>query len=80
MNTDGNSWSEVDGKLFKRFEFSNFLEAWDFVNQVGELAEKKEHHPDIKFGWGYAEIFLFTHDKNEISDKDYGLAESIDAI
>lgn len=80
MNTDGSSWKEVNGKLFKRFEFNNFVESLTFVNKVADLAEKAGHHPDITFGWGYAEISLFTHDKNKITDKDQKLADSIDQI
>lgn len=77
---DGNNWKEVDGKLFKRFEFENFVDSLDFVNWVGELAEKVAHHPDITFGWGYAEITLFTHSENAITDKDKQLAAQIDSI
>ena len=80
MNTDGNKWAYHEGKLVKRFEFDNFVESLAFVNKVGDLAEKAGHHPDITFGWGYAEIVLFSHDKNKITDKDQKLADSIDQI
>lgn len=80
LNLDGNKWSEVDGKLYRKFEFINFVEALDFVNKVGEIAEKEQHHPDITFGWGYAEITLFTHSEHKITDKDVGLASMIDGL
>ena len=76
----GNNWEEVDGKLFKRFEFENFLESLNFVNRVGELSESAGHHPDIIFGWGYAEITLFTHSEQAITDKDRELAQKIDEL
>ena len=76
----GNSWEEKQGKLFKRFEFSNFVEALTFVNEVGEIAEAENHHPDICFGWGYVEISLFTHSENKITDKDEILAEKTDEL
>lgn len=80
MNTDGNNWFESEGKLFKKFTFENFAEALAFVNKVGELAEKANHHPDITFGWGYVEISLFSHSDNAITNKDKQLSEAIDQI
>lgn len=74
------NWETKDRRLFKRFEFTNFAEALSFVDRVGMLAEQVNHHPDILFGWGYAEISLFTHSEDGITDKDRSLARSIDQI
>ena len=71
----------TDGKLIKRrLEFDNFAAALAFVNRVGELAEAADHHPDITFGWGYAEIALTTHDRGGITDVDIALAKKIDEL
>jgi Pterin-4a-carbinolamine dehydratase len=51
-----------------------------FVNRVGEIAESMDHHPDIKFGWGYAKISTTTHDRGGVTDVDLALAGKIDAI
>ena len=37
--------------LIKEFKFKNFLESQNFINKVGDIAEKEGHHPDIWFGW-----------------------------
>ena len=50
--------------LEKNFTFNNFSESQKFVNQVGDIAEKEGHHPDIIFGWGYAKVQIFTHKRN----------------
>lgn len=71
----------VDGKSLKRrFEFVNFAEALDFVNRVGAVAEDADHHPDIFFGWGYAEISLTTHDRGGITDLDFEIAAKINGL
>lgn len=71
----------VDGKfLKKRYEFVDFAASLDFVNRVGALAEAVDHHPDIAFGWGYAEIALTTHDRGGITDVDVSLARRISEI
>ena len=78
--SDLKDW-KVEGKnLKKRFEFKNFSEALDFINKVGEIAEEKDHHPDIYFGWGYAEINLTTHDSGGITAFDFAAAKEIDAM
>jgi 4a-hydroxytetrahydrobiopterin dehydratase len=57
--------------LRRRFRFKNFREALDFVNRVGELAEEQGHHPDVSFGWGYAEITVFTHKIDGLTESDF---------
>lgn len=75
-----NGWA-VDGKHLKhRREFPNFAEALAFVNLVGDLAEAADHHPDITFGWGYAELLLTTHDRGGVTDVDIALAQKIDGL
>ena len=66
--------------LSKKFEFENFLKSQDFVNEVGKISEKEGHHPDISFGWGYAEIKVTTHAIKGLSENDFILAAKIDRI
>lgn len=73
-------WTVASDKLSKKFEFANFAESLEFVNKVGEIAERRDHHPDILFGWGYAEFFITTHDTGGITEFDFGLAKEIDAL
>jgi 4a-hydroxytetrahydrobiopterin dehydratase len=73
-------WRAESDVLKKRFEFKNFSEALEFVNRVGAIAEAHDHHPDIAFGWGYAEINLTTHDRGGITGFDFAVAKEIDEI
>ena len=66
--------------LFKKFKFENFLKSQDFVNKVGKISEEEGHHPDISFGWGYAEIKVTTHAIKGLSENDFILAAKIDQI
>lgn len=75
-----NDWTVANEKLSKRFEFKNFAESLDFVNRVGEIAERHDHHPDILFGWGYAEFFITTHDRGGITDFDFAVASEIEKL
>ena len=66
--------------LIKKFTFKNFLESQKFVNIVGQISENEGHHPDILFGWGYAEIKITTHAIEGLSENDFILAAKIDQL
>ena len=74
-------WEAVgEHHLKKRYEFKDFAGALEFVNRAGQLAEAQGHHPDISFGWGYAEIKIWTHKINGLTESDFILAAKIDEL
>ena len=66
--------------LTKKFSFKNFKDSQKFINKVGEISESEGHHPDILFGWGYAEIKITTHAIEGLSENDFILAAKIDQL
>jgi pterin-4a-carbinolamine dehydratase len=78
MLNDG--WSEVDDKLERQFEFENFREAIAFVNQVADLAESENHHPDIEVHYNKVVLRWWTHTAGGITDRDREMAERSAAI
>ena len=74
------NWQIEKECLKKRFEFADFAASLAFVNKAGEIAEKLDHHPDITFGWGYAEFLITTHDRQGLTDFDFAVATAIDNI
>lgn len=74
-------WQVVDNHhLRKSYEFPDFRAALDFVNSVGDLADAEDHHPDIAFGWGRAEITIWTHKIDGLRESDFILAAKIDRL
>ena len=74
-------WQEIDNELHKQFIFKDFVEAFSFMTQVVELAEKQQHHPRWQNVWNKVDIWLSTHDSgNIVSEKDHELAKEIDKI
>lgn len=67
-------------RIERRFKFRNFSAALAFVNRVGDLAEEQGHHPDIRFGWGYAAIELYTHKINGLHENDFVMAAKFDRL
>ena len=74
-------WEVVEEHHLRlRFRFKTFREALVFVNRVGELAEEQGHHPNVTFGWGYAEVTIFTHKINGLTESDFILAAKINEL
>tara|TARA_B100000674_G_scaffold424373_1_gene377480 strand:- start:230 stop:571 length:342 start_codon:yes stop_codon:yes gene_type:complete len=78
-------WNVVKDKneiffLEKKFDFKNFTQSQNFVNEVGKISEEEGHHPEILFGWGYAKINITTHAIEGLSENDFILAAKIDQI
>jgi 4a-hydroxytetrahydrobiopterin dehydratase len=74
-------WKEQDNKLYRKFEFKNFSEAFAFMTRVALEAEKMDHHPLWTNVWNQVEIWLNTHSAgNIVTDKDRQLAKKIDAL
>jgi 4a-hydroxytetrahydrobiopterin dehydratase len=73
---DSPGWRLADDatRLVRDFKFPDFAQALAFVNAVGALAETEGHHPDIKFGWGYVSITLFTHKIQGLHENDFIMA------
>lgn len=74
-------WQENDNKLYRKFTFANFSEAFAFMTRVAILAEKQDHHPTWTNTWNTVEIWLSTHDAgNIVTEKDKTLAHAIDKL
>lgn len=74
-------WTVItEHHLTREFKFPDFKQALDFVNKVGELAEEQGHHPDILLAWGKAEITLWTHKIDGLTESDFIMAAKIDRL
>ena len=74
-------WKEENNTLYKKFEFTDFSQAFAFMTRVALSAEKMDHHPTWKNTYNKVEIWLSTHDAGDIvTDKDKKLADLIDKL
>ena len=74
-------WKEENNKLYRKFQFKNFSEAFAFMTRVALQAEKVDHHPLWTNVYNSVEIWLSTHDAGDIvTDKDRQLAKKIDVL
>ena len=74
-------WSIVaEHHLERVFRFADFRGALAFTNQVGELAEREQHHPDIRLAWGKVKLRIWTHKIDGLTESDFILAAKVDAL
>jgi 4a-hydroxytetrahydrobiopterin dehydratase len=73
-------WDFKNNTIFKHFTFKNFSEALAFIVQIGIIAEKQNHHPEITNVYNEVSLRLTTHDSNGVTEKDIKLAATIDKI
>ena len=75
-------WRFGDGEadIGKEFKFPDFVHALSFVNAIGWIAEKENHHPDIELSWGKCAVRLSTHDVGGLSINDFISAAKIEAL
>ena len=72
-------WQEQNNSLYRKFEFTDFRQAFTFMEEVAEVAESMNHHPKWTNVYNVVEIWLSTHDAGDIvTDKDKELAKLID--
>jgi 4a-hydroxytetrahydrobiopterin dehydratase len=75
-------WSVSDDgeKISRRYVFPDFVSAMKFANQVGDIAEREGHHPDLTIGWGYCEVVTYTHKIGGLHENDFILAAKINQL
>ena len=71
---DLEGWSRDGDKIAREFQFRDFIAALGFITQVGVLAEKANHHPELSNVYNRVTIALTTHDEGGITEKDIALA------
>jgi 4a-hydroxytetrahydrobiopterin dehydratase len=73
-------WKVVNGKLCKKFNFDTYSNVLDFVNRVGKLAEKQNHHPEMVVKHNEVTIRMIDHEADKISDKCYKFTNAVDKM
>ncbi|HEY8393489.1 MAG TPA: 4a-hydroxytetrahydrobiopterin dehydratase [Thermaerobacter sp.] len=72
-------WRRDGEAITRTYELASFRDALFFVNAVAGLAEAANHHPDIDIRWRRVTLTLSTHSEGGLTQKDFDLAEAIDA-
>jgi 4a-hydroxytetrahydrobiopterin dehydratase len=74
-------WIEENNQLYRKFVFTDFVNAFAFMTKVAIIAEKLNHHPRWSNVYNIVEVSLNTHDAGDVvTEKDRELSKAIDEI
>ncbi len=73
-------WSVAGKTLERSVEFDSFLTAVRFIGELAPVAERLDHHPDLRLSWRTGELSLSTHSEGGLTALDLRLAAELDAI
>ncbi|MDP2342981.1 MAG: 4a-hydroxytetrahydrobiopterin dehydratase [Deltaproteobacteria bacterium] len=77
-------WSVVakDGVdvLTRTWKFDDWAKALAFVNQVGAVADKQDHHPLVELTWGRVTLFTWSHDVKGLTARDERFCTAVNAL
>jgi len=75
---DHPDWSLAGDAIQRTLVFDDFVQAMAFVNRVAEVAEARQHHPDIMIRYDKVTLTVSTHDAGGLTEKDFALAEAVE--
>jgi 4a-hydroxytetrahydrobiopterin dehydratase len=73
-------WARENQEIVRTFDCGNFNGSIAFVNAIAAAANAADHHPDIAIAWNDVTIRLSSHDAHGLTDRDFALAQTIDAL
>jgi 4a-hydroxytetrahydrobiopterin dehydratase len=73
-------WLLADGQIVRKVTRSDFGDALRYVNAVGYLAEKMNHHPDVTISWNEVTLSVVSHSAGGLTDQDFVLARSVNTL
>lgn len=78
--TDLPGW-EFDGEVItKTYAWGSFRESIDFVNDIADLAEDANHHPDLEIYFDEVVVSFRTHSAEAVTDADVRMAGEVEGL
>ena len=73
-------WGFENEALTRTFRFADFMHAIGFVEHLAEVAEERQHPPDIDIRYNKVTLRLSSHDAGGVTKRDVELAEAIEHL
>jgi 4a-hydroxytetrahydrobiopterin dehydratase len=74
------AWERHGDTIVRLFTLKDFRDALSFVNEVADVADAQDHHPDIEISWNKLQLKVWTHVSGGITERDFRLASAVDEI
>lgn len=73
-------WDRDGDSIVRTAELPSFPAAIAAVDRIAEIAESRDHHPDIDIRWRTLTLRCSTHSAGGLTGKDVDLAREINAV
>ncbi len=73
-------WRSEEGRLRRDYRLRGFGEPVALAVRIALLAEREDHHPELRLGYGHLDVELTTHSAGGLSRNDFILAAKIDQL
>ncbi len=73
-------WRQEGDAITRAVKAPTFMDGIRLVQQVAEVAEDLDHHPDIDIRWTTITFTLSTHSVGGLTSRDLRLAADIDKL
>jgi 4a-hydroxytetrahydrobiopterin dehydratase len=78
--SDLGDWGYEGDAFTRTFRFADFVHAIGFVEHLAEVAEERQHHPDIDIRYNKVTLRLSTHSAGGVTARDVELAKAADHL
>ena len=68
------------GRLKRKVRFEDFLTLMEFVNDMAQVAEEQQHHPDFSVHHAVLDIEIWTHVAGGLTENDFILAARLNEM
>ena len=72
--------NQIHTRLKRRVKLNQMVEPVKIANLIAVLADKEWHHPELRIGFGYLEVEIWTHTENDVVENDFKFASKVDEI
>jgi len=77
---DLDGWVQDGDSIVRTAELADFPAAIEAVRRIADIAEARDHHPDIDIRWRTLTLRCSTHSEGGVTVKDLELAAEIDRV
>ena len=77
--SDLNGWEFKNNAIHKIFTFESYLNSIAFINRLAEIAEEKNHHPDMVVGWCKIDVAFTSHDQGGVTTACIDMAKKTES-
>lgn len=68
------NWTVEGHALERRYPSKSYLDGLEKLNDIAQMSEAENHHPELVLEWGNLTIRYWTHTANGVTALDFQLA------